>query len=395
MKTFFGTFASIIIIILLLSSSNINAQSIEPPTVSLSAEKGLWIESQDKSIGFKLALRLQQQFSVISSLTDTEPVQTDFLIRRSRVLLKGYVYDRKLNYFIQLGMDRGELTLLNAEYRWQPNALTKISFGQLFPPTGRQFQTISKSFQMIDRSNVTRFFFTDWDLGISIHRTILISDLFAIKTAGSITHGEGKNVATATGGWAYTGRFELLPFGIFNAGGDYSESDLYREPSPKLSLGSAYYFNKDAYTKYGNIAWDGIEDDISEHSYDLVFKYQGFSLLAEYINRSVDNEMLQIAPTAQIFSNKVSGSGFYVQCGKFISKNIEPTFRLSILNPNDEAQHSNNAFTHQEKYEIGINNFLMKHSIKFQTQIGLVEEDFFNQTSRSYFEILAQFSVSI
>jgi len=394
MKTILGIAQTCFIVVLLFSNSTLCAQDIQSPKVTLTPEKGFWIESQDGFMGMKLGLRLQQQISYIAPINTSESGQTEFLIRRSRALFAGYFFEKKLSYFIQLAMDKGQVTLLNAEYRWQPNSLTKISVGQLFPPAGRQFQTSSKKFQMIDRSNVTRFFFTDWDLGVSVRRSILITDNLAIKTAASITHGEGKNVATAPGDWAYTGRLELLPFGLFNANGDYSESDLYREPTPKLSLGTAHYLNKDAYTKYGNVAWDGLNDNIYEYYYDMIFKYKGFSMLAEYIHRSVDNERLQLTPTNEIFSKKVSGTGFYVQGGKFISKNIEPTFRFSILNPNDEAQASKNQFISQEKYVLGINNFIMEHAIKFQTQVGLVNENFLNQNSRTYIEALAQFSIS-
>tara|TARA_R110002124_G_scaffold208776_1_gene375082 strand:+ start:1794 stop:2981 length:1188 start_codon:yes stop_codon:yes gene_type:complete len=394
MKTFFAASSTCFVLLLLLFSSLIKAQDSQTPLVSLSPSKGLWIETPDEEMGLQLGFRLQQQLAVTAPLSSEQSPQTEFLIRRARLQLKGYLFQKELNYFIQLGMDKGQVTLLNAEYQWKPDSYTQLSIGQFFPPAGRQFQTSSKSFQLVDRSNVTRFFFTDWDLGIFLRRSILIGETMAVKTAASITHGEGKNVATAPGNWAYTGRFELLPFGTFNAEGDYSESDLFGEPSPKLSLGTAYYLNKDAYTQYGNTAWEGLDDNISEYYFDMVFKYNRFSFLAEYIHRSVENERLQESPTAEIFSNKVSGEGFYIQGGKFISKNLEPTFRISILNPNDEAQASKSAFIFQEKYVVGLNNFIEGHSIKFQTQVGLVNENFLNQQTRTYIEVLAQFSIS-
>lgn len=395
MKSLKGWFKTCFILFLLFSTSAVFAQQNEPPTISLSPEKGLWIESADGFMGLKLGLRLQQQVSISVPIANSdETVHSDMLIRRSRALFIGYIFDKKLTYFFQLGMDRGNVTLLNAEYRWKPSPTTKISFGQLFPPVGRQFQTISKNFQMADRSNVTRFFFTDWDLGISVRQTFEINKAFAIKAALSTTHGEGKNVVTADGGWAYSGRLELLPFGLFNAGGDYTESDLYREPTPKLSIGTAYYLNTDAYTKYGNIAWKGLDDDITELYLDMVFKYKGFSLLTEYIQRSVDNARLQVSPTVVLNTAKNSGEGFYIQGGKFISKNIEPTFRISLLNPDNEVQSSLGKFIFQKKYSVGINNFIKNHSVKFQTQCGLVKEDFSNQNSRTYIEVLAQFSIS-
>lgn len=377
-----------------LTSLAVNAQSYPAPKISLNPEKGLWIESEDGFMGLKLGFRLQQQLLFTQNMEASESLDSEFLIRRGRILFKGYLFDKKLDYFIQLGLDRGNVTLLNAEYRWKPDKHTKISFGQFFPPVGRQFQTISKKLQMVDRSNVTRFFFTDYDLGIAFRRSIPLAESFAFKAALSITHGEGKNISTAPGGWAYTGRLEILPFGMFNAYGDYSESDLFREPVPKLSIGTALYFNKDAYTKYGNDSWDGLSDNISEYYLDAVFKYNGVSIVTEYIHRSTENERLQISPGTEIFSKKVSGEGFYIQGGKFFSKTIEPTFRISILNPDDANQNSLNRFTKQVKYAIGLNNFLLGHSIKFQTQIGIINEDFQNRDSETYVEFLSQFTIS-
>lgn len=384
----------VIVILISLLSVRLSAQNYPVPKVALSPEKGLWIESEDGFMGFKVGFRLQQQLVLTKAFESAEPLAGEYRIRRGRALFKGYLFNKKLDYFIQLGMDFGKVTLLNAEYRWKPDAYTKISFGQFFPPVGRQFQTISKKLQMVDRSNVTRFFFTDYDIGIAFRRSIPLSENFALKTAVAITHGEGKNVSTEPGGWAYIGRFEVLPFGMFNANGDYSESDLFREPSPKLSIGTAYYFNRDAYTKYGNIAWDGMDDNIFEYYIDAVFKYNGLSVVTEYINRTVNNERLQVSPTTELFSNKVSGDGFYIQGGKFISKTIEPTLKVSFLNPDDDNQYSLNRFTRQEKYALGLNNFLVGHSIKFQTQVGLIRENFRTRDQETYLEFLAQFSIS-
>lgn len=394
MKFKSGFSSTLIFACLLFFSFTVTAQELEEPIITLSPERGLWIESQDGFMGLKLGFRLQQQLVIEAPYSENESIQTDFFIRRGRLLFKGYFFDKKLNYFIQLGMDRGQVTLLNAEYRWKPNSTTQISVGQLFPTTGRQFQTISNNLQLVDRSDVTRFFFTDWDLGISIKKSFVANDRFAFKAGVSATHGEGKNIATAPGGWAYAGRFEMLPLGLFHASGDYSESDLYHEQTPKLSVGAAYYFNQDAYTKYGDTAWDGLNDDITVYYIDAVFKYKGLSLLSEYIQRSVKNEQLITPSNAQLFSEKVSGQGFYIQGGKFISENLEPVFRISVLNPNDINQTFKAGFSKQQKVSVGMNYFIIAHNLKFQSQVGYIQQEFENQSDRSYYEVLAQFTIS-
>ncbi|MFV1883816.1 MAG: hypothetical protein ACMZ7B_04970 [Balneola sp.] len=291
-------------------------------------------------------------------------------------------------------MDKGQVALLNAEYRWRLTPTTLISFGQLFPTTGRQFQTISKNFQLIDRSDVSRFFFTGWDLGISFKQSLEVRNQLALKVAASATHGEGKNKATAPGGWAYAGRLEILPLGFFNANGDYSESDLYREPLPKLSLGAALYFNQDAYTKYGDSRWDGLEDNISEFYADIVFKWNGFSFLGEYIHRSVENERIVLPDNTLLYSKEVSGEGLYIQGGKLISEYLEPVFRVSFLSLNHSNQYFKSDFSEQIKYTAGLNYFLIGHNMKLQSQVGYIKREFINQSVTSSLEVAVQFAIS-
>lgn len=383
----------LLLVIALLFSSAATAQQTEPPKVTFSPQQGFLVESADGSMGFRLGFRLQQQFGLTAPLYD-EAVTTDFLIRRGRAQFRGFIFGGKMDYFIQLGMDRGNISLLNAEYRWKPNSNTMIAFGQLFPPSGRQFHTVSKNFQMIDRSPVSRFFFMGWDLGMRVDRTFELSEQFAFKTKASVTHGEGMNKRTAPGGWAYTGRLDILPLGLFNKGGDYSESDLFREPTPKLAFGTAYYLNIDAYIEYDDPAWDGTDDNIGIFYADAVFKYNGLSLLAEYIHRRLDNERLIIAPDEYIYSDIVSGKGFNIQGGKFITETLEPTFRISILNPNDEHQTVKGAFTRQQKFTAGLNNFFIGHTLKLQGEVGFVREQYEIMNDRDYFEFLVQFSLS-
>lgn len=360
--------------------------------ITFSPEKGLNVVSTDSSIGFKMGFRLQQQFVLTTPFYD-EPVRSEYLIRRGRAQFRGFILHGKVNYLIQLGMDKGAVKLLNAEFRWKPDKYTQVSFGQLFPPAGRQSHTISKVFQMVDRSPVSRFFHLGWDMGVRVNRTFPVSDAFAFKAAGSITHGEGMNIKTAPGGWAYTARFDVLPFGLFNNGGDYSESDLFREPSPKLALGTAYYLNTDAYTMFGNNVWDGLDDNTGTFFADFVFKYNGLSLLGEYITRTVDNELLNSGGTI-FYSNIISGRGFSIQGGKFISETIEPTFRFSLLNPNNISQNFRNDFNTQEKYTLGLNKFFIGHSIKLQSEIGYVRDSYPGDVVEDYLEFLLQFSLS-
>jgi len=387
--------ASLLITLIVISPILAHSQATtqEPVQITINPQKGVRFVSADGFMEFRLGFRLQQQIVLSQIVSDKEALKGEYVIRRQRTQIRGSLFHKKLDFFVQIAMDRGKPALLNAEYRWKPDNYTEISFGQLYPTTFRQFQTSSSSLQMIDRSNVIRFFYTDYDLGIRIRRTLQVADNFQLKLAGALTHGEGKNVATASGGWAYMGRFAVLPFGAFKNSGDYKESDLFREESPKLSIGTGYYINNDAYTKFGDAVWDGMDDDIQDTFADLLFKYNGFSFLTEYIYRVVDNEILSL--NGEIYAaDIISGEGLYIQSGKFVTDQIELTSRFNYLNPNNANQTQRANFTEQKKFALGLNYFFQGHSIKLQSQLGYVTEQYEAIKSLNYFELLTQFTIS-
>ena len=376
-----------------LISQAVNAQSSS--VVTFTPEKGLHITTADRSMDFRIGIRLQQMLYLTSPVNYSDPIDGDLIVRRARFQTSGYVLNKKLGYFIQFDMDKGNLRLSNAEYRWKPDRTLLISFGQLRPPAGRQFQVISKNFQMVDRSTISRFFAIGYDQGVAVRKTFFVSESFAFKVAGGLTHGEGINETRSAGGLAYTARIEVLPFGIFKNSGDYSESDLTHEEKPKLSIGAAVYHNHDAYDRLGGTMWSGKESNIQNYYMDGVFKYKGYSLIAEYISRHISGHGRLVMPTDQIFySILTEGHGFSVQGGKVINEIIEPTFRVSILNPLDDVSTANNSFLQKDKATIGLNYFFNKHAIKIQSELSIVSEDYATSGYETYLEFLAQFSLS-
>ncbi|MFA5670465.1 MAG: hypothetical protein WC967_14595 [Balneolaceae bacterium] len=247
---------------------------------------------------------------------------------------------------------------------------------------------------MVDRSPVSRVLDIDFDLGVTANTYVDIGETAGIIVYGGITHGDGINITKQSGGLAYTARVDVLPFGKFNKKGDYVESDLFREPTPKLSIGLAHHFNHDAAARLGDPAWKGNTANIYNYYVDGVFKYDGFSFLAEYIKRNITNNGILITPTNNtVYSKVVGGWGLSAQMGKFISKELEPTVRISFLKLDDDIRIVKNEFTEQQKYGVGLNYFFIGHSIKIQSEMNLVTEKYAASGSYSYIEFSAQFSL--
>jgi phosphate-selective porin OprO/OprP len=101
--------------------------------------------------------------------------------------------------------------------------------------------------QQVDRSLLKSRFTIDRDIGVQLRHHFNLTDTFLVKEIFSIAQGERRNITTGNiGGYQYTTRVELFPFGNFTSKGDYKGSDLRFEPNPKLSLGFAYDFNHKA-----------------------------------------------------------------------------------------------------------------------------------------------------
>ena len=363
--------------------------------LSFSPEEGFHVTSQNKKYDIKLGLRFQEQAFVTTPVSNGEVTSSDMMMRRARAQIGGYLFSTRHTYFIQFDYDNKNYQLSNFEYRLRPNSNIEINIGQLMPPTGRQWQTISKNFQMVDRSIVSRYFAVGYDQGVSIRYRHNLINKSKIKFAAGITHGEGINRHISPGGLAYSGRIDILPFGFFHSKGDYVESDFYREPTPKVSLGAAFYHNKDADTKMGFSDLDLMDNNITSYYLDAVVKYNGFSMIGEFIKRETSSERVEMGgDEAFRYSAMNGGYGFSLQVGKFLEQHLEATSRISFLNPDNIIMEAKNSFTSKDKYSVGLSYYVIGHSLKIQSEVSFVEEDFTNQDPFKYFEFLMQFSLS-
>ena len=109
----------------------------------------------------------------------------------------------------------------------------------------------------------------------------------------SVSKGEGRSIFEDNPqgleeGLDYTGRLEYLPFGLFQDKGDYSEADLAREPKPKLALGLTYDLNENATRSRGHLGQVLDKNaDLRSWIIDMMFKYQGISVLTEFVDRKI------------------------------------------------------------------------------------------------------------
>jgi hypothetical protein len=186
---------------------------------------------------------------------------------------------------------------------------------------------------------------------------------FAYRVKAAVTNGEGRNALPSDEGLAYTGRLEILPLGPFTELNDYTEGDLIRESSPKLSVAGTVNFNDEAKRTGGELGRPLYEPrDLFNVHVDMVFKYSGWALSSEYLYRHTDDPVTYDANNDVRYV--VAGEGINTQLSYCTPKMWEMALRHSYLSPQSELQADESQVT---QYGVCFSKYLNKHKVKLQT----------------------------
>ncbi|MDX1760670.1 MAG: porin [Christiangramia sp.] len=350
--------------------------------------------AKDSSFSVKFAPRIQFR-SFTAWNYDGEkfdgPEQA-FLIRRARLKFDGWAVTPKLKYKIELGLSNNDIGgvneftnnapryILDAVLKWNFYENFELWAGQTKLPGNVERVISSGNLQFIDRSILNSRFNIDRDIGLQLHHKINLGESFVIKEKMALSQGEGRNITVGNlGGLQYTGRLEFLPFGEFIKKGDYSQSDLEREPTPKLMVGAVYDFNDNAVKTRSNqgsfmILENGelYETDITTVFVDAVFKYKGISMMAEYANRNADDPLAIREGETNLPDYVVAeGNAFNIQAGYLFNNNYEIAARYSMNDFNEVTNLLRN-----EEYTLGLSKYIVGHKLKVQADVTYGEQDY-------------------
>ena len=386
MRYFYLTF-----VVIICSLSTANSQET---TDTKFGEGMLNLIAKDSSWSVKFAPRIQ--FRAMSQWDHDGDkfgdAEQNFLIRRARLKFDGFAFSPKLKYKIELGLSNRDISgaspfngntpryILDAVIMWNFYENFELWAGQTKLPGNVERVVSSANLQLIDRSQLNSRFNIDRDIGIQIRHHAMLSDTFMIREKFALSQGEGRNITTGNlGGHQYTGRLELLPFGKFKSKGDYVQSDLKREPSPKLMLGITYDYNQNAVKTRSNqgsymVTSTGFyETDITTLFVDAMFKFKGFSFMGEYANRDADAPIateLNGTPAVDEDGNPTGdvvliGSAFNLQAGYLFKNNYEIAGRFTSL---DYDAITGASAT--EQYTLGVSKYIVGHKLKVQSDIS-------------------------
>jgi hypothetical protein len=377
--------------VLYFSCSSARAQNESDESTLMEMKDGLSF-NRDSVFQINMRFRMQNRFGYLSMLDNTEEQGFEMRVRRLRFRIDGFLYNRKLSYYIQLSFSRGDLDIVAGEVPhilrdamiyYHLNKNFYLGFGQSKLPGNRQRVVSSGNLQMPERSIANQLFNIDRDYGVFAYLNVPFGKPI-LRLKGALTSGEGRNAVFSNSGLAHTVRLEFLPFGKFENNGDYSEGDLEYEETVKIALASTYSYNQRAVRSGGQIGFT-LDKPVDIHNIflDMMIKYRGWALLAEYFDKRLNN----INPESSLIHSVYHGYGLNLQLSKTFQSKYEVGMRYAAAYSRNSQQPNFNT------RGIGFGRYLNGHRVKFQTFIGLDNRSESSTNFRLHNRINAQIQI--
>ncbi|MGJ8733167.1 MAG: porin [Cellulophaga sp.] len=382
-------FRILTVLFLFIGLNSVKSQEVKAPAFG----KGI-LNLVGKDSTWSMNVSGRMQFLGIGQWSENDneklsSIGSNFLIRRGRLKFKGFAYSPKLKYKVELGLSNRDISgasefthdapryILDAFVMWNFYENFELWIGQTKLPGNIERIVSSANMQLVDRSLLNNRFTIDRDMGAQLRHKFYLSDKFLIREAFALSQGEGRNVSKGNlGGYQYTTRLELLPFGAFTGNTEYVGSDLKREQSPKLLLGVAYDANKNAVKTRSNqgdymFTDTGFyETDINTLFVNAIFKYNGFSFLGEYADRKADNAIAVNKDGTATGDVVQVGKGLNLMSGYVFKNNLEITGRYTSVELDRQITNENK----ENQYTFGVSKYLVGHKLKVQTDATYLTE---------------------
>lgn len=342
-------------------------------------DRGIVFTAADSTMQVIMRFRVQLWGTAIAE--EGQPTLFNGQVRRLRLRFGGFLLDPRLTYNLQLSFSRGDQDfedtgfaniVRDAAVAYQFTPHLQATFGQTKLPGNRQRVVSSGDLQFTNRSIVNGQFNIDRDMLLMGAFRDTLGGRVPLHLHAVVSSGEGRNTQVAAEGLAFTGRVEVLPLGPFLNGGDYFEGDLEHEPKPRLSFGVTWSLNEDALRTGGQIGptlWS--PRTMTTVLADVLLKYQGLAVYAEYARRDADDPVTTRAgePPRFVFT----GDGALLQASYHIKGlNLEPGARIAFTDPTD-ALAAQVRVSRTTEYDFVLVRYWKRHRVKTQLEFGWLD----------------------
>lgn len=331
--------------------------------------KGIQFRAADDNFSVEMRARAQVRAISLTPAEDGEATSTDVMIRRLRLLIGGQVFSRQVTYYLQLAFAPRDLEpdlvvpMFDAFMTWHASRAFNLRVGQMMVPFDRHRIISSSSFQLVDRSIVVTELNLDRDLGVQFYSNDLLGDDGRLSYQVGVFAGNGRNRLSREPGFLATARLQVAPFGRFD---DFVESDHNFSESPKLAFAVAAGYNHRTHRERSTTG-AVLEDETLNYAHlmaDAIFKYRGFSFLAEWLLRqNTERSGVGGAPRPAV-SNARDATGFFGQAGYLFLGEFEVAARVGHLLPTTE--HRGDGLQQVTEFGGGLSWYFMKHNLKVQ-----------------------------
>ena len=414
-------------LLIFLLSINISylssAQEMSSSTSSdFNLGNGLTFKSGDSYL-FKLSGMIQPSFSILNDTSNN----TEYFFNSKHTFFSFSGFSKKERVsFLMLADFSLASPLLDAWISYHLSNNMNISFGQkLITGNNREMCYMEDNLQFSQRSLLSQTFSrTGREFGLFVDLNYSFGEFYIRPNLG-VTSGDGRSSFGSNsrdidyGGFKYFGRIDFYPLGYFSSGNNLQISDIKREKSPKLVFGIAASYNDGASHSLGegHGAQDIIDDGIGNDStggiylynveglpqlpdyrkiyFDLLFKFQGFSFLGEYVNTSAlsfeqvytDNFGSSLLAPTQISEYFVLGSGLNLTLGYVFKSNFGIDLRYSNVSPEFESN-SSSIISSASATTVSFSKYFLENNFKVITSFS--NKDYTNETSLFFANLILQ-----
>lgn len=368
----------------------------EAPIVKAKFGQGFSVATPDDRFSVRVRARMQLRVDYLNP-TGSDNSVAGAMIRRARLLFEGNAWGPELTYYIQFGFSNRDtepdlrLPLRDARVTYTALRDLSIQAGQMKVPYGRQRVTSSSAQQMVDRSIVVSELNLDRDVGAFFFSKDLFGWNEVLGYSLGVFAGDGRNRLAERDGFLYVGRINATPFGSFD---DNVESDLTRDPRPRLAIGVSAAYNQDTNrsrsTFNDSYADDDVTFDYTHLGADFMFKWHGFFATGEWMYRGADTNLVEGvddsgAPT-DYYAREAWGA--FGQVGQMLTESLELSARYGRIEPMGETDPN---LLEQQEMGGAFSYYISAHNLKLQTDYFyyVFENDF----SAGSHEVRSQFQL--
>jgi hypothetical protein len=266
----------------------------DPDAFTFSGElgSGLTATSRRFSMNLRARIQLRYQLAIDQAEDGSNDRELDQLVNigTARLWISGHALVPELRYMIQLAIagrdfrDGAISPIYDAFLEWKAHRDFSIRAGQLFVPFDRLRTVREWALQLADRPRPVLELTLDRDVGVLFFSDRFLHDDSPVAWRIGLFGGGGTNLTQGREpGALFVARVELRPLGPID---DDVEGDLDRRARPALAIGGAFAanWNTNRLRSTTGTVQSGTTDYLHAAA-DLVFKWRGLGLQAEYLWR--------------------------------------------------------------------------------------------------------------